>query len=1028
MEAVPSPPQHLFLGHLPLLLKGPGVIQAFMAIAREWGEIVDLNLRRRVLLVSGANLVAEVCDEKRFDKAVGAPLEELRAVVGDALFTAYPDEPNWTIAHEVLIPAFGRNEMHTYLPLMVEVARQMLDSWESGQTVDVAEQMTRLTFDTIGLCGFGYRFDSFARAELHPFVGAMMGALTEAQQRIVYPAIVNELRFGAKRQFERDIRLLDQTVDAIVAERRRHGPGKDGDLLDRMLLGRDAKGRALDDVNIRHQIITFLIAGHETTSGLLSFAVHYLLANPRILEQCVAEADAVLGDDPTWDQVTRLKLVGRVLKEALRIWPTAPAFARQAKEDVVLDGRFAVPKGLEILVLIPQLHRDPRVWEDPERFDPDRFLPERERALPEHAYKPFGTGKRACIGRQFALVEATLVLGMLLRRFELAGEPGWEMRVKETLTLKPDGLKVTVRAREPLPRRDGPAVTAPAAPQATVARHGHALTVLYGSNMGSSASLATRLAEEARHRGYDADVRPLDEAVGAMPRAAVVVCSTYNGLPPDNAGAFVKWVDGEPSLAGVRYAVFGCGNSDWRTFQAVPRRIDQRLAAAGATRLVPAGEGDMADDFDHAFEAWSRLLWPALGAALGVGDDGRTAQADRQLAVEIVADRGVNPFVASFGARPMRVLENRELQAPGSGRSTRHLEIELPEGTSYRTGDHMGIIPRNPDLLVGRVSARFGFDRDTTLRIRQVGGRATHLPLDQAISVHELLSVYVELQDTATRKQLRALALATGCPYTRRELAKLAGDDEANDRYRTHVLEPRRTLLEVLEQYAAIELSFDAFLEMLPPLRPRYYSISSSPLVQAHTASITVGVVHGRRSDGICSTWLAGKTAGSRVHAFVRDNGSAFRPPDDAAVPIVMVGAGTGLAPFRGFLQERLALKTRGIEVGPALLFFGCRRRDADLLYAEELHRLEESGVVRMVTAFSRESDTKVHVQHRMREHAAGIRELLDAAGLVYVCGDASRMEPGVRAALAEVAGRDETWVAGLQEAGRYRVDVWASG
>jgi cytochrome P450 / NADPH-cytochrome P450 reductase len=208
----------------------------------------------------------------------------------------------------------------------------------------------------------------------------------------------------------------------------------------------------LDDVNIRYQIITFLIAGHETTSGLLSFALYFLLNNPDALTRAYEEVDRVLGDDlsspPTNAQVNHLRYVSQVLKETLRLWPTAPAFTRHAYEDTALCGKYQVGKQDSLMVLTPMLHRDPKIWgEDAEIFDPERFTQDAEQTRPANAYKPFGTGQRACIGRQFAMLEATLVLGMILQRFELVDHTNYELKIRQTLTIKPADFRIKVRAR-----------------------------------------------------------------------------------------------------------------------------------------------------------------------------------------------------------------------------------------------------------------------------------------------------------------------------------------------------------------------------------------------------------------------------------------------------------------------------------------------------------------------------------------------------------------------------------------------------
>src|SRR5262249_209914 len=198
-------------------------------------------------------------------------------------------------------------------------------------------------------------------------------------------------------------------------------------------------------------LITFLIAGHETTSGLLSFTTHLLLANPEVLARARDEVDSVLGSDaPRFEDVAKLTYLDQVLRESIRVWPTAPAFSVRPKEDTALVGKYPLKKGDVLIILTPSLHRDAAVWTDPQRFDPDRFAPDKREKIPAHAWLPFGNGVRACIGRAFAWQEALLVVALMLQRFDIRHTSPYKLVVKETLTLKPEGLKIYARVRQQL--------------------------------------------------------------------------------------------------------------------------------------------------------------------------------------------------------------------------------------------------------------------------------------------------------------------------------------------------------------------------------------------------------------------------------------------------------------------------------------------------------------------------------------------------------------------------------------------------
>jgi cytochrome P450/NADPH-cytochrome P450 reductase len=537
LEPIPHPPGHLFVGNL-LDLDASRPIESLMDLARKYGPIYELELPggSRVI-VSGYELVDELCDESRFDKMLGSGLNALaEGPVGRGLFTSETSDPNWRKAHNVLLPAFSMDAMRGYFPRMLDIAVQLMQKWERlnpDDTVDVPADMTRLTLDTIALCGFNYRFNSLYRDTPHPFVIAMLGSLEAAQARARELPIQRKLHPKRARLLKADQQLMLQTVQHIIQDRRVSGTaGTVNDLLDRMLIGVDRQsGEKLDDNNIIAQCITFLIAGHETTSGLLSFALYALLKNPEVLARGYDEVDRVLGTDlsvlPTYAQVHQVPYVTQILEETLRLWPTAPAFTRHPYEDTVIGGKYRLGKDTGVVILVAMLHRDKQVWgEDPEAFDPDRFSPEKRANIPPNAYKPFGTGQRACIGRQFALQEAALVLSMLLQRFELVDFANYQLETKQALTIKPNNFHIKVRLRAgrtvsaPLPASPPAAVTSQpaAAPTPTAEAHQMPLLVLYGSNLGTAERLAHTIAEDATNRGFLATVGSLDDHVGSLPK------------------------------------------------------------------------------------------------------------------------------------------------------------------------------------------------------------------------------------------------------------------------------------------------------------------------------------------------------------------------------------------------------------------------------------------------------------------------------------------------------------------------------
>src|SRR5438094_1808358 len=367
------------------------------------------------------------------------------------------------------------------------------------------QNMTALTLDTIGLCGFDYRFNSFYRRDYHPFVESLVRSLETIMMIRGLP--LENLWMGKRRRdLAADVAFMNKMVDEIVAERRRStdAAADKKDMLGAMMTGVErATGGQLDDVNIRYQINTCLIAGHETTSGLLSCTIYALLKHPEVLRKAYEEVDRVLGSDinarPTYQQVTQLTYITQILKEALRLWPPAPAYGIAPLKDETIGGKYKLKKNTFVTVLALALHRDPSVWgPNPAAFDPENFSREAEAARPVNAWKPFGNGQRACIGRGFAMHEAALAIGMILQRFKLIDHNRHQMVLKETLTIKPDGFKIKVRPRTEKDRGTfaGRAAVAVASGAASRARtrpgHNTPLLVLYGSNLGTAEELATR--------------------------------------------------------------------------------------------------------------------------------------------------------------------------------------------------------------------------------------------------------------------------------------------------------------------------------------------------------------------------------------------------------------------------------------------------------------------------------------------------------------------------------------------------------
>ncbi len=468
-QKFPHPPGRRPIAYDALNLRTGTPLANVMRVGAGLGPLFEIRVfAQKFVFVADAALAAELCDETRFHKNLPPALTALREFVGDALFTAHDDEQNWHTAHGVLMPAFSKSAMRGYHDTMLETAAEMFAVWDGIEgPIDVTADMTKLTMETISRCAFSRDFGSFTSRERHPFVDAMVSALTTGMNKSSLDSIPGGKRI-ARRIDEENAEhraYVDDLVDTMVRERRESGERHD-DLLDRMLYeAHPETGIMLGDQNIREQILTFLVAGHETTSGALSFVLYYLSRDPDILAKAQAETDALLGDDvdaePTFEQVPRFRYLRRCLDEALRLWPTAPAFARSPRETTTIGAGTAHeavmrPEDWAIIVL-PMVHRDRSAWgPTADAFVPDRFLPENSKGRMKNIYKPFGTGERACIGRQFALHEAILVLARLLHRYDVVGESDYDLRIDERLTIVPKDFRLTLTPRTPGAHRAAP--------------------------------------------------------------------------------------------------------------------------------------------------------------------------------------------------------------------------------------------------------------------------------------------------------------------------------------------------------------------------------------------------------------------------------------------------------------------------------------------------------------------------------------------------------------------------------------------
>jgi sulfite reductase (NADPH) flavoprotein alpha-component len=551
------------------------------------------------------------------------------------------------------------------------------------------------------------------------------------------------------------------------------------------------------------------------------------------------------------------------------------------------------------------------------------------------------------------------------------------------------------------------------------APQGRTLTILYGTETGNARELAKALGAAASERGLLSKVADMsDYKVRALKdeQDVLFIVSTYGeGDPPQPCVGFFEFLEGAraPKLEGVRYSVLALGDSTYEFYCEAGKRIDKRMEELGATRLGPRVDCDI--DYDDPAAVWSEKLIELLAAEadsktqfLRGEAQGGQSRKGLSLVRSVPAHDKKNPF-------PATVLENIRIVGRHSTKETRHVELDLSGADlSYQPGDSLGIVPANDPGVVEELLVAAGIADDVEVTVK-----------NSSISLASALTSRFEIT-TATPRFIEQWAKLSGAS----ELQEMARVDAAAERVR--FLEQHH-VVDIVRRFPVGGVDAESLLAGLRPLQPRLYSLASSQAAVGEEAHITVSPVryelHGTRRGGVASTQIADRLEmGDTVPVYIQENPHFRLPADD--VPIIMVGPGTGVAPFRAFLQEREARAA----AGRSWLFFGERNRRSDFLYQLEWQQWVKDGVLtNLDVAFSRDTADKVYVQHRMLEQSRDLYAWLEEGAHFYVCGDEKAMAHDVQDALIQVIGREgdlsweeaEDYLRRLSADHRYQKDVY---
>jgi len=538
------------------------------------------------------------------------------------------------------------------------------------------------------------------------------------------------------------------------------------------------------------------------------------------------------------------------------------------------------------------------------------------------------------------------------------------------------------------------------------------VTILYGSQTGNAQGLAENAGKILEGRGFQVTVSSMSDFkpnnLKKVQNLLIVVSTHGEGDPPDNALSFYEFLHSRraPKLDDLRFSVLSLGDSSYEFFCQTGKEFDQRLEELGGTRLYPRVDCDL--DYDEPAAEWLEGVFGGLNEARG--ESAAPALATVPQAGKPAYSR-TNPFKAE-------VLENINLNGRGSNKETRHLELSLEgSGLTFEPGDSLGIYPENDPALVDMLLEELKWDPEENVTVNKQGDVR---PLREALISHFEITVL-------TKPLLEQSAQLSNNEDLRELLSP--GNEEKVKAY----LEGR-DLLDLVRDFGPWDVSAQEFISILRKIPARLYSIASSLSANPDEVHLTIGAVrydaHGRERKGVCSILCAERLQpGDTLPVYIQHNPN-FKLPKNPDTPIIMVGPGTGVAPFRSFMQEREETGAKG----KSWLFFGDQHFVTDFLYQTEWQKWLKDGVLtKMDVAFSRDTDEKVYVQHRMLEHSKELFEWLQEGATVYICGDEKNMAHDVHNTLIEIIEKEggmsrekaEDYLAGMQQQKRYQRDVY---
>eukprot|EP00928_Gymnodinium_smaydae_P024131 TRINITY_DN19629_c0_g1_i1.p1 TRINITY_DN19629_c0_g1~~TRINITY_DN19629_c0_g1_i1.p1 ORF type:complete len:1733 (-),score=253.55 TRINITY_DN19629_c0_g1_i1:195-5360(-) len=1079
----------------------PDLWKNCFTLCEKYGPLVKLRIFNDVVYICADPDVVDIVNQIP-DKRLPTEVFGIKTIACEGVFIA--DGQRWEFGRHAMQSSLTGEAIDSLVPIFgrkaCKLQEQVLKSCSLDAPVDILEWVEKVTMDVICDVGFGHDMRSLERpiGEKDPLVAVFDEVMDASVNASLYGAV--DLFGKQKRWFVRKTADLNGRLDAIIqAVTEGTQTGSKGSLLNKLMGAQcPLTSRKFDQSELRDQLVTMLVAGHKTSSLLLTWALYNIASKPDVQEKLLQELRGVYGDDvestPSADQLRRCKYLDMVVHETLRLCSPVQVAQRGLSQPVQCGEYTLLPGGHNgqgnswVAIHIMGISRCEKYW-GPNRleFIPERFEKQNMAHWHPFQYIPFGGGRRLCIGNLFAITQIKTMVTMLLRKYALQAVPERPVKIDPNDLATPLGAHagggVWLRIEER--RGDGSApmaalssgqappgfgtltanaVRTEAGGSFSLAEdvRGQHLLILWGGEFGTTKSAAEGLCEAAEKVGFVVSLKACDQIRATElgdHSLVVILVATYNGHAPANADVFVKDLKAmkdASNWSALRFAVLGMGNSSWvSTFAKIGKEVHAALQEGGAKPVLPLEIADRNDAMDTQLYNWRRALFESLGAVVthsGLLAVSKVAAPKTYLRLEgnldsptsadvydEAAENGAMWF-KSIGYVTCQVMASNEIcgKPPASDkhRSVHRIKISLPHGWTYTCGDHLEVLPCNSRDAVQRACKRLGVHPHAAVktfssRKKEQQDPRGSLGLEKNIVMQDILMYYVDLQGVPSREALAAMAEPAADAEDESSINFLLDTADSNN-YKLWS-DRHFSILDALDLWPSVELSPARFFEIAPRMRPRLYSIASSPLVMHDKVELLCGIVGFETDDGVLHHGLCSYGLSRTFTVMCKLKAAPYmRLPENCEVPIVCVCGGTGLAPFLGFLQERAAQQEQGKKVGVVTVFFGCRD-DYDCLHESKLRQWEKSGVCRLFVSYSRKPSTpKEYVTTALQRNAGLVQEHLaeGALGQLYLCGSASTLARDCTNVLADILGQGDLSTGlealnALQERGRVVFDVW---